>query len=75
MLVLILEPSEIYHLCQKKILITPVIWQNRPTSLTKGAIVFPQSVDSLSFRKAVVSFKTWKEKTVMLVLSAVIKKL
>lgn len=42
-----------------------------PTHLAKGAMVFPQSEDSLSFNKA--ALKTWKEKTVTLVLSEVIK--
>lgn len=42
-----------------------------PTRLTKGAMLFPQSEDSLSLSKAVL--KTWKEKTVTLVLSEVIK--
>lgn len=42
-----------------------------PTRLTKGAMLFPQSEGSLSFSKAVL--KACKEKTVILVLSEVIK--
>lgn len=46
-----------------------------PSSLTKGAVFFPQRVDSLSSSKAVVSVKTSKERTVSLFLAEVIKKI
>lgn len=42
-----------------------------PTHLTKGAMLFSQSEDSLSFSIAVL--KTRKEKTVTLVLSEMIE--
>lgn len=41
------------------------------TTFNKGSYAFSQSEDSLSFSKAVL--KTWKDKTVTLVLSEVIK--
>lgn len=42
-----------------------------PTHLTKGAMLFSQSEDSLSF--SIAALKTCKEKTVTLVLSEMIE--